>query len=201
MTFDVNTLLDILKASVGLVYLYLEYHARPSMWIASIIMPAIGLWLYWNKGLYGDCAINLYYLLIAVYGFLVWTRKSHGAKGETKQSQPIAHIRPLAAAVLAFVFLFMWGAIAYLLHRYTPSNVVLLDSFTTSLSIIGMWMLARKYVEQWFVWFVVDAIYVGLYYKKGIYFSGVALYTFYTVMALVGYRKWTRMMCRQQQPS
>lgn len=191
MTFDLNTALDILKAGVGLVYLYLEYHARRSMWIASVIMPAIGLWLYWNKGLYGDCAINAYYLLIAVYGFIAWTRSGSSGRGGT--SRPITSITPRVTVTLLAVFALLWGGIAYLLHRYTPSTVVLLDSFTTSLSIVGMWMLARKYVEQWFVWFVVDAVYVWLYYKKQIYFSG-SLYVFYTVMAVVGYRKWRRMM-------
>ncbi len=193
MTLDLNTLLDILKVGVGLIYLYLEYHARPSMWIASVIMPAIGLVLFWNKGLYADCAINCYYLLIAIYGFAAWTR--HSRKKSSGSELHITHISRSRVLILGGYLMVIWGCIALILHKFTDSTVVALDSLTTSMSIIGMWMLARKYVEQWVVWFVVDAIYVWLYYKKQIYFSGT-LYVFYTVMALFGYRRWQKQILR-----
>ncbi|MDE6802378.1 MAG: nicotinamide riboside transporter PnuC [Muribaculaceae bacterium] len=189
MTFDLNTLLDIFKVGVGLVYLYLEYHARPSMWVASVIMPAIGLVLFWNKGLYADCAINCYYLIIAVYGFIAWTRHSH--KKDKGSGLRISHTPSSKALILLGCLLLIWGCIAFILHKFIDSTVIFADSLTTSMSIIGMWMLARKYVEQWLVWFVVDAIYVWLYYKKQIYFSG-SLYVFYTIMALFGYRRWSK---------
>lgn len=191
MNFDLDTALDIIKVGLGLVYLYFEYYARPAMWVVSIIMPAVGLWLFWNKGLYADCAINVYYLLIAVYGFIVWTRRN--GKSSRQGGAAITRVGLSTAATLALIFAFMWAVMAWVLARFTDSTVPLLDSFTTSLSIVGMWMLARKYVEQWLVWLVVDAVYVWLYYKKGIYFSGT-LYMFYTVMAVVGYRRWRRQM-------
>lgn len=191
MVIDLNTILDIIKVVLGLVYLYYEYYARSAMWVVSIMMTMVGLWLYWNKGLYADCAINVYYLMIAVYGFIGWTRGSHVTS--KKSTGEITHVGKKNALVLSCVFTVMWCIVAWILRCFTDSTVPLLDSFTTSLSIVGMWMLARKYVEQWLVWFLVDAVYVWLYYKKGIYFSGT-LYVFYTVMALVGYRRWQRQM-------
>lgn len=193
MTLDLNTILDILKVGVGLIYLYLEYNAKRSLWIASVIMPCIGMWLFFNKGLYADCAINAYYLVIAVYGWIVWSKQ--GPKSD-KPERPISHVGIRRALMLTVVWLAVWGIIAYILATFTDSTVVALDSLTTSMSIIGMWMLARKYIEQWLIWFVVDAIYVYLYYYKGIYFSG-SLYVFYTVMALLGYRKWQRMIRKE----
>lgn len=187
---DLNTILDILKVSVGLLYLYLEYNARRGLWIAGMVMPAISLWLFYNKGLYADFGINIYYLAIAVYGYVAWTRGT--AKSHDKE-RPITSVPPRTAILLALIFAAIWMAIAWILTTFTNSTVVWLDSFTTALSIIGLWMLARKYVQQWWVWFVVDAVYVWLYYYKGIYFSGT-LYAFYTVMAILGYRKWRRMM-------
>ncbi|MDE6693007.1 MAG: nicotinamide riboside transporter PnuC [Muribaculaceae bacterium] len=185
---DLNVLLDFLKVSVGLVYLYLEYNARKSLWIASVIMPIIGMWLFYNKGLYADFAINIYYLVIAIYGYVTWSRHSASEKSEL----PITHIGPRMALALAAVWILMWCAVAWVLATFTDSTVVWLDSFTTSLSVVGMWMLARKYIEQWWVWFVVDGVYVYLYYYKGIYFSGT-LYAFYTVMAVMGYYRWKRL--------
>ena len=77
--------------------------------------------------------------------------------------------------------------------RYTDSNVPWCDAFTTALSIIGMWMLARKYLEQWWVWMVVDVVCVGLYIYKGLYFTA-ALYALYAVVAVMGWANWKRLM-------
>ncbi|MBO5779934.1 MAG: nicotinamide mononucleotide transporter [Muribaculaceae bacterium] len=196
-SIDLDTVLDITKVAVGLIYLYLEYHARRSLWIASVIMPCIGMWLFYNKGLYADFAINIYYLVIAVYGWIVWSRSSKDAsnafvKTEAKSEVAISHVPLKMILPIVALWLCVWGLIAWILATFTDSTVVVLDSMTTSMSIVAMWMLARKYIEQWFVWFVVDAIYVYLYWYKGIYFSG-SLYAFYTGMAIVGYRKWCRL--------
>lgn len=187
---QLDVILDILKVSVGLIYLYLEYNAKRGLWIAGVIMPAISLWLFYNKGLYADCAINLYYLIIAVYGYAVWSRKSSSGQ---KPEVPITSVPGKVAAILGGAFVAMWLFIAWVLASFTDSTVVWLDSFTTALSIVGLWMLARKYIQQWFVWLIVDAVYVWLYYHKGIYFSGT-LYAFYTVMAVFGYVKWRKLM-------
>lgn len=187
---QLDVILDILKVSVGLIYLYLEYNAKRGLWIAGVIMPAISLWLFYNKGLYADCAINLYYLVIAVYGYAVWSRKSSSGQ---KPEVPITSVPGKVAAILGGAFVAMWLFIAWVLASFTDSTVVWLDSFTTALSIVGLWMLARKYIQQWFVWLIVDAVYVWLYYHKGIYFSGT-LYAFYTVMAVFGYVKWRKLM-------
>lgn len=192
MSLDLNVILDIIKVGVGLVYLYLEYHARRSMWIASIVMPCIGMWLYLNKGLYADCAINLYYLAIAVYGWAVWSGHISG-KGRRKGPSPIRHVPWGTLAKLVFLWMALWALVAGVLVMFTDSTVPVLDSFTTSLSVVGMWMLARKYIEQWWVWLVADSVYVYQYWLKGIYFSA-GLYVFYAVMAVLGYLKWRRLM-------
>jgi ABC-type branched-subunit amino acid transport system permease subunit len=96
-------------------------------------------------------------------------------------------ILPLGAILAAFF------GIAWILIRFTDSNVPWLDSFTTALSIIGMWMLARKYVEQWWAWIVVDVVCCGLYIYKELYFTS-ALYGLYSIIAIFGYFKWKQMM-------
>ena len=94
---------------------------------------------------------------------------------------------------LLLVFLAAFFGIAWILIRFTDSNVPWLDSFTTALSIIGMWMLARKYVEQWWAWIVVDVVCCGLYIYKELYFTS-ALYGLYSIIAIFGYFKWKQMM-------
>ena len=106
---------------------------------------------------------------------------------------PVTHmpLKYYAAAIVALIAIFAF--LAWGLVSFTNSNVPYWDAFTTALSIVAMWMLARKYAEQWIAWFIVDAVCVGLYFYKGIYFYS-ALYSVYTVIALFGYRKWLRLM-------
>ena len=96
---------------------------------------------------------------------------------------------------LGIIFVVTFVGIAWILIRFTNSNVPWLDSFTTALSIVGMWMLARKYVEQWWAWIVVDIVSAGLYVYKDLNFTA-GLYALYTIIAIFGYFKWKRMMER-----
>ena len=97
---------------------------------------------------------------------------------------------------LIAVFAVTLAGIAWVLINFTDSNVPWLDSFTTALSIVGMWMLARKYVEQWWAWIGVDAVSTGLYIYKGLDFTA-ALYGLYTIIAIFGYFKWKKLMKKE----
>lgn len=77
-----DKILEVLGFSVGLLYLWWEYHADSRLWFASIVMPTISMWIYFSKGLYADFAINIYYFLIAIYGYAVWTRRAKKASGK-----------------------------------------------------------------------------------------------------------------------
>lgn len=183
-------ILEILGFMVGIAYLWWEYHADSKVWLASVVMPAISLWIYYSKGLYADFAINIYYLLIAVYGFIVWTR---GSVHTADKPRPITHTPRVVATLCAVAAFVLWWVIWLLLTRFTDSTVPVADAFTTALSIVGLWMLARKYAEQWLVWLVVDLVSSCLYFYKGIYFY-CGLYAIYTVIAWFGYCKWLRLM-------
>jgi nicotinamide mononucleotide transporter len=87
----------------------------------------------------------------------------------------------------------VWATIYWLLVTFTNSNVPLADSFTTALSIVGIWALAHKYLEQWFIWIAVDVVTSVLYFYKDIPFKA-SLYAIYVVIAVFGYIKWRRMM-------
>lgn len=184
--------LEIIGTIVGIIYLILEYRASIHLWIAGIIMPAIYIFVYYRAGLYADFGINIYYLLIAIYGWITW-KWGNRLKNKKHPELPITHTPRRYYLPLIIVFLIAWALIAYILKNFTDSNVVLLDSFTTALSIVGMWMLARKYVEQWLTWIAVDVVSAGLYVYKDLYFTA-GLYAVYAIIAIFGYFKWKRMM-------
>lgn len=182
--------LDILTTVLGLIYIWLEYRASIALWFVGIIMPALDVWLYWSHGLYGDAGMAVYYTLAAVYGFYIWKFKK---TRKLKQSLPIIHLPRRQYLPATLFFLFAWGATYYILVNWTNSTVPLLDSFTNALSFVGMWALARKYLEQWLFWIVVDVVCCFLYIQKGIPFKA-GLYGLYVVIAIAGYYKWMQML-------
>ena len=189
--------LEIIGTLVGLIYLWLEYKASIWLWVANVIMPAIYVIIYYQAGLYADFGINIYYLIISFYGIFWWWkgRKASSSNHQQEKAEEllITHTPTQMWGRLSIVSIALILLIAFILIQYTDSTVPWLDSLTTALSIVAMWMLARKYVEQWLVWIVVDAVSAGLYIYKELYFTA-GLYALYTVIAYFGYKEWRRLM-------
>ena len=184
--------LDILTTILGLAYIIFEYKASLWMWVVGFLMQSLGIVLYYQKGLYADCGMEFYYLSMTVYGFWRWVRPTSNPS-QKEGSGTIRHFPTRLVLPWVLVILAIWGAIYWLLVTFTNSNVPLADSFTTALSIIGIWALAHKYLEQWFIWIAVDVVTCVLYFYKGIPFKA-GLYALYVVIAIMGYRKWKAMM-------
>ena len=168
--------LELIGTLVGIVYLWLEYRASIYLWLACIVMPAIYLVVYYRAGLYADFGINVYYLIASVYGWIAWSRgRKKSAVRQEEQEASITRMPRGSYFPLTAVFVLCWLLIAWILITWTDSSVPWTDSFTTALSVIAMWMLARKYVEQWWAWMIVDWVCCALYIYKGLYFTS-ALY-------------------------
>lgn len=191
--------IQLLGVAIGLLYLYFEYTANRLVWLASVVMPCISMWVYFTSGLYADFGINIYYLAIAVYGWIKWSRRPAGSSSGDGNRPAIIHTPARLYAPLAAVTGLVWLLLWWILTTFTNSTVPVADSFTTALSVTALWMMARRQAEQWLVWMVVDAVCVGLYVYKGIY-GYAGLYAIYTVIAVAGYRKWC-LMARESQRS
>lgn len=190
MTFLEAHWLDIFTTILGLLYIWLEYRAHIALWFVGVIMPAMDIVLYWEHGLYGDAGMACYYTMAALYGFYVWKFKK---TRKLKQELPIIRMPRRKYLPATLCFFLAWGVTYYILIRWTNSTVPVLDSFTNALSFVGLWALARKYIEQWFFWIIVDAVCTVLYVQKGIPFKA-GLYGLYVVIAVAGYFKWRQMM-------
>ena len=186
------TLLDAVGTTLGLIYLWLEYKANIWMWIVGIIMPIIDIYLYLKTGLYADFGMAIYYSIAAIaaacYGLTAW-RKGEDPYTHKKHTRPITHMPKREALLALGAFIVIWLVMYELLIHLTDSTVPITDSFANALSIVALWALAKKYVEQWLLWLVADAVLTCLYAYKGLLFRP-CLYGFYTIMAIVGWRKW-----------
>ena len=189
MQFLSDHWLDITTTILGLAYILLEYRASIWMWAVGAVMQLLGIVLYYQKGLYADCGMEFYYLGMTAYGFIMWRM------GKPKESKelPICHFEKKYILPWTGIALALWFVIWYLLSHFTDSTVPVADAFTTALSLVGIWALAHKYLEQWLVWIAVDVVTCWLYFTKDIPFKA-SLYGLYVVIAIAGFRRWHRMM-------
>ena len=191
MEFIAKHWLDIVTTVLGLAYILLEYRASVWMWLVGFMMQALGIVLYYQKGLYADCGMEFYYLAMTVYGYWKWVHVSNRENNDSPLQ--IRHFpRKLILPWLGIIAV-VWLVIYLILANFTNSNVPIADSFTTALSIIGIWALAHKYLEQWFIWIAVDVVTCCLYFYKDIPFKA-SLYALYVIIAIFGYLKWKKMM-------
>ncbi len=197
---DWKLILQLAGIILGLLYLWLEYHADIRLWVIGLVMPIVHGVLYYRSGLYADCSMQVYYVLAGLYGWHVWRRnKSHrnpnhpktAAGKPNEQALKIIHTPWRQIPALLAAYLCAHAGIYLLLVRFTNSTVPFWDSFTTALSIVALWMLSRKQAEQWLVWLAVDLTTVGLYLYKEIPFTA-GLYLLYSALAVAGYLRWRR---------
>ncbi|MDF1654263.1 MAG: nicotinamide riboside transporter PnuC [Coxiellaceae bacterium] len=183
-----HTFLDPLGSIFSSVSTVFYVLAHWLAWPASLIAILINGYLYFSTGLYADMTKEVIYLALTVYGWYEWRRG-----GKNHKPIPISHIKWREVGVLLLIFIIGCVAVYELLVHFTPSKVPLWDAATTTLSLIAEWMVCRKYIENWILWGVVDAMYIGLYFHKGLPAHGLEM-SAYVVIALIGYWLWHRKM-------
>ncbi len=185
--------IEIFGVISGLLYLVFSIRQNIWLWPLGLITSALYIYVFFTARLYADMGLQVYYLLVSLYGWYNW--KFH-PENEEKQELPISTLNKKSVLILFGVSLLIYGIIAFILVNFTDGDIPYWDAFTTAFSITATWMLARKILEQWLVWIVVDAVSMGLYIYKGLY-PTVILFFVYTTLAIVGYIKWKKDYQRQ----
>ena len=172
----------------GLIYVWFSIRQSLNTWPTGIITSFLYCGVFFEAKFYAGMGLQLYYLLISIYGWWSWT---HGqtdtgvSKLMVSETNRVLWIRLFGLNILLTILIY------YFLRRYTDSPIPFGDAFTTSLSIIATWMLARKKIEQWLIWIFVDLISASLYVYRGLY-PTVFLFLAYSVMAGIGYYEWQK---------
>lgn len=180
--------IEVLGVITSLVYLYFSIKQSILLWPFGFLSSALFIYIFYINRFYADMSLQGYYLFISIYGWYHWakgTTKNHSAK------LPVTRIKSKAAISLFIIFIAFWLSIAMILVHFTDSDVPWGDAFTTAGSIIATWLLARKILEHWIIWIIVDAASVGLYLFKDMY-PTVLLYFIYTVIAVYGFFHWKK---------
>ncbi len=158
---------EVLGVITGLVYLYFSVRQIIWLWPFGIISSALFILIFFNSKFYADMGLQVYYLGVSIYVWIYWSR---GAVDRDERSTlPVHRINRQQALVLSVTGILLLLGIVYILKQFTDSDVPWGDGFTTAGSIVATWMLARKILEHWIVWVVVDIVAAGLYFYKGLY--------------------------------
>lgn len=187
-------ILEAVAATIGLIYLILEYKASVWLWLFGVISPILYTYEFYINEVYANMSIQIYYVVASIYGIMVW--KGIIGKQTNKQQLPITSIPRKYIIPTIAICICLCIAIPLILKMYTESEVWLLDGISTALSIVGMWMLAKKYYQQWIIWIIVEPLIIGTSLQAEMYATAL-LYVIYTVIAIMGYIKWKKEALKQ----
>ncbi len=182
---------EIAAVLLALAYLVLAIRENVLCWPAAILSSALYLGIFAGAGLYMVAGLQVFYLAVAVYGWRAW---QPGAGGESLR----VHTWPLSRhlALIAGIGALALGS-GWLLATFTAAQLPYLDALTTWGAIAATAMVARKLLENWYYWFVIDGLSLGIYFNRELYLTA-ALFALYLVLVIVGWRTWRRSMaaCR-----
>ena len=158
-------------------------------WPLAAISSVMYFALFWRSRIYGDAALQVCFAVVAFWGWVQWLR------GVRPDGTPlkVARLsgRGLALAIAACAVL--WPAVGLFLKTFTDTDVPWWDAFPTAVSLVGQFLLGRKYIENWAVWIVVNVVSVGLFAYKGLWLT-VGLYAVFIALSVVGWRAWRRQL-------
>ena len=190
--------IDIVLEIIAVVFGFLSvwFSKQNKIWVfpTGMISTSIFVYLLLKWGLLGDMMINGYYFIMSVYGWYVWTRKI-----DDTQVTPISKInfkeKKISVAIFFATLLFVF--VIYKTFDKWSDWVAYADTITTAIFFVGMWLMARRKIENWLFWIVGDVISVPLYLYKGLALTSIQ-YLIFTVIAIYGYLAWKKALSNTQ---
>jgi len=185
------TWLEVVAFLLALATVALNIRVDPRAWPLAILSSLLYFGLFWRSLLYGDAALQIFFAVVALWGWWQWLygTQDNGRPLSVRRLTP--HGRWMAVVAVGVT----WPATGLFLRHWTDTDVPWWDAFPTAASVVGQFLLGRKYLENWPTWIVVDVVSVGLFAYKGLWLT-VLLYAVFIAMAFAGWRAWHRLLPR-----
>jgi nicotinamide mononucleotide transporter len=189
------TWLELVAFALAIAMVLFNIRVNPIGWPLAIASSLLYFLLFWNSRLYGDASLQIFFVAVAGWGWWQWLRGTDAA-GNALAVRRLGAIGRIAALLALAV---AWPAVALFLRRFTDTDVPWWDAFPTAASVLGQWLLGRKYVENWPTWIVVNVAATALFAYKGLWLT-VVLYAIFIVLSFVGWRAWRRLLPEHRVP-
>lgn len=181
-----QSLLETFGVITGILCVYLAAKNNIWSWPIAMISVVIYIFIFLEAKLYADTGLQFYFLLMNLYGWYFWSRKS-----ENQKKVPISAIKKKEIALSLIAVSVFTAGLGYLLKQGTDASFPFIDSFCTACSLVAQIFLARKVMENWLIWIFVDLIYVGVYLAKDLHLTA-GMYALYIYIAAIGYIDWRK---------
>ncbi|WP_026709575.1 nicotinamide riboside transporter PnuC [Flavobacterium frigidarium] len=187
--------LELIAVFFGLCSVWFAKKDNILVFPTGLISTAIFAYLLWQWHLLGDSMINVYYFIMSIYGWYHWTRKN----GDV-QEFPISIMtrKNKVHAVIIFALTLVFVVFVYLYFNKFTSWYSYLDTLLTAIFFVGMWLMAKRKIENWIFWILGDVLSVPLYFAKGYTFTSIQ-YVVFTIIAIYGYLEWRKILNKTSQ--
>ena len=177
---------EMLAVFLSVTYLLLAIKESLWCWPAAFVSTLIYSILFFDASLLMDSALNIFYLVMAIYGWYSW--KYGNIKARDKDLEINSYGLAKNLKIIAILIIISLG-LGYIMANYTSADFAYLDTFTTVFAVFSTYMLTKKVLENWIYWVVIDSVSIYIYINKGFYLTAV-LFGLYTILAIVAYKKW-----------
>ncbi|WP_048439317.1 nicotinamide riboside transporter PnuC [Caenimonas sp. SL110] len=182
-----TTWLEIAAVVIALVMVGCNIREIHWGWPLAIISSLMYFAIFWRSKIYGDASLQIFFAAVALWGWYQWLRGVRPDGTAIKVSR--LSRRGLALTIAACAVL--WPVTGLFLKTFTDTDVPWWDAFPTSVSLVGQYLLGRKYIENWAAWIAVNVVSVGLFAYKGLWLT-LGLYTVFIALSVVGWREWSK---------
>lgn len=178
---------EVVAVILGIAYLVLAMRQSILCWYAAFGSTAIFSWLFWDVSLVMESGLNVYYLIMAIYGWSVW--RGNKEKSETNVAIKTWSLSRHALVISGIILMSL--ATGYGLEKNTSAALPYLDSFTTWGAVITTYMVAQKVLENWLYWLVIDTVAIYLFIDRELYLTALLMIV-YVVLATIGWFMWLK---------
>ena len=183
-----DIVLEITAVFFGFASVWYSKQNNILVFPTGLISTSIFVYLLFKWQLLGDMMINGYYFIMSFYGWYIWTRKV-GAKNLTPISRATKSEQIIAVIIFALTLVLVYQV--YQFYDMWTNWVAYVDTLTTALFFVGMWLMAKRKIENWYFWVVADIISIPLYLYKGLTFTSIQYFGF-TILAIFGFLAWKK---------
>ena len=185
--------LEITAVTFGIISVLFARKNNILVYPTGLVSTILYVYILFEWKLFGDFIINIYYSIMSVLGWYLWSRKKNG---EEKFPISIMSRKDYIISILIFILTLLFIMLVYLFFDKFTHWTAYVDTLTTALFFVGMWLMAKRKIENWIIWIIADIISVPLYFYKGLTFSSLQFLLF-TIFAILGYIEWKRNLQKQ----